>query len=80
MHNYLIKLAKLHRDRPDMFPAGTLGDVGFYQDDPCAIFQGGECNCDPDLVVNTDSDEAARVKRMVDSAAKFATIIRSKRQ
>ena len=44
--NYLTKLLRLERERK--LPPG-LWHVDIRHDDPCGIFRGQRCDCDPEI-------------------------------
>jgi hypothetical protein len=46
-HNYFPKLLALWAQ--GKIPAGRLTDVEVAHDDWCGIYEGGYCNCDPDV-------------------------------
>ena len=50
-HNYLTKIKKLYAE--GKIPSASLSNVDIYHDDWCAIYRGGLCDCDPDVVVKT---------------------------
>lgn len=55
-----------------------VSDVEIRHDDWCNIFHGGQCNCNPSLTQNVGGSEQERVRRIVDSAAKFREVVRKK--
>jgi hypothetical protein len=46
-HNYYRKLMELVEQ--GKIPPGRLTDVQVCHDDWCRIYQGGYCNCDPEI-------------------------------
>ncbi len=50
-HNYLKKLLALYQAGKLTLPGPGLYRLEVQHDDSCQIFQGGVCNCDPDLVI-----------------------------
>jgi hypothetical protein len=47
LHNYYAKLLQLF-DEGKLSP-GRLTEVFIYHDDWCGIYQGGYCDCDPEI-------------------------------
>ena len=68
-HNYYRKLTELHRR--GRIPAASLAEVDIYHDDWCGVYEGGYCNCDPDIELRPLSvvDEGAD-GRLREGAAK----------
>lgn len=54
MHNYIKKLTDL--DLANRFK-GKVCKVEALHDDWCRIYKKGECNCDPEIVVQIMDDE-----------------------
>ncbi len=52
-HNYFPKLERLANT--GSFPPGTITNVYVRHDDWCAIFDGGVCNCTPDIELDQDA-------------------------
>lgn len=48
-HNYWSMLQALAAQ--GKAPLGELTRASIYHDDDCAVFEGGYCNCDPDIVL-----------------------------
>ena len=48
-HNYFPKVLELHRQ--GKITGASLDLVDIYHDSWCRFNQGGNCNCDPDIVV-----------------------------
>jgi hypothetical protein len=48
-HNYMKKLLKLQAE--GKLPKVGLHDVDVAHDDWCQVYQGGYCNCDPDITI-----------------------------
>ena len=46
-HNYFAKLQKLITEGK----ISGVKDVDIFHDDWCAIYDGGYCNCDPDIKI-----------------------------
>jgi hypothetical protein len=46
-HNYYRKRMQLYQE--GKVPPGRLSEVDIYRDDGCRIYQGGYCNCDPEI-------------------------------
>ena len=46
--NYMKVIAEAFRD--GMFKTGEVAEITIQHDDWCAIFKGGKCNCDPDII------------------------------
>jgi hypothetical protein len=46
-HNYYEKLVKLFEE--GKVPRGRITDVDICHDDWCRIYQGGYCNCEPEI-------------------------------
>lgn len=48
-HNYQVKLQAMvaHGE----IPMDEVNNVRIMHDDWCDVFNGGRCNCDPDIVV-----------------------------
>lgn len=36
---------------------GTLRHIDIFHDDWCAIFKGGECNCNPDVLLRPETPD-----------------------
>jgi hypothetical protein len=49
-HNYVLKIERLYRE--GKIPTRVLSELFIYHDDPCGIFQGRHCDCDPDIRVH----------------------------
>lgn len=47
--NYLTDILTAYQKDPTVFKPGVL-DVMVYHDDACAFFNGGSCNCKPEVV------------------------------
>jgi hypothetical protein len=47
LHNYWEKLLRFVEQWP--LPPGRITEVDVCHDDWCAIYQGGYCNCDPEI-------------------------------
>lgn len=59
VHNYIPLLLKL-------FVEGKIkgfNDVDIRHDDDCSIFNGGYCDCEPDIVIRKDSSQSSRKVR-----------------
>lgn len=46
---YLAKLDAFNRENAHRFARGEVARVGVYHDDDCSIFEGGACDCDPEV-------------------------------
>jgi hypothetical protein len=57
-HNYYQKLIQLHEQ--GQIPLGSLTEVDICHDDWCAIYQGGYCNCDPDINLRRPPSPASK--------------------
>jgi hypothetical protein len=78
MHNYLKKISR--RVAEGTWPEFVgLGDLFIEHDDFCLIFHGGECNCDPFITLTTGLSVEEHLRRIADSAGRFAEIVRQKR-
>lgn len=55
--NYVKKLDKMKMDgKFDHIQPGTIFHNVVYHDDWCSIYKGGNCNCDPDIVIMSDEE------------------------
>ena len=48
-HNYITKIDKLVQD--GVLPEAGLCNIAIFHDDWCSAYQGGLCDCDPDIRV-----------------------------
>ena len=48
-HNHITKLMKMIRAGELPIEPGIAHAVDVLHDDDCGIFDGGRCNCDPDI-------------------------------
>jgi hypothetical protein len=64
MHNYLKKLAQLQSDGKVPGELGKAYDARIAHDNWCRVYNGGECNCDPDIsfieITKTNADQVAK--------------------
>ncbi len=49
MHNYLKKLDKMRREGKFPVESGKQYSAKVSHDSWCQVYDGGECNCDPDI-------------------------------
>lgn len=48
-HNYQKKFAKMIASGNVKLRAGKVGEIWIAHDDWCKVFNGGVCDCDPDI-------------------------------
>jgi len=56
MHNYQKKVSAMIASGELKHAPGTYTDVSVRHDEWCGIHSRQECNCDPDIVVNSITD------------------------
>lgn len=52
MHEYLKRLKAAQFK--GILDKGSVSHAAVIHDDWCGIFSGGECNCDPDILIRTN--------------------------
>lgn len=79
-HNYLKKLAKLQREGKVPAEKGKAYDARVAHDDWCQSYNGGYCNCDPDItfveITKNNAEEVA--KQVVADTKKFQEDMKKK--
>lgn len=59
MHEYLRRIEQaVRRGVIEEMDVPVL-DMDIFHDDSCALYSGGECNCDPSIVVTTENGSSA---------------------
>jgi len=72
MHNYLLKL-RLLKISPG------VANLEVRHDDWCLIYNGGECNCDPDLYLHPATSAQEFTKKFLELDKESRTAFNSKR-
>jgi hypothetical protein len=72
MHNYLLKLKLLN------VPPG-ISNLEVRHDDWCLIYNGGECNCDPDLYLHPATSVEEATKKFLELDEESRAAFNSKR-
>jgi hypothetical protein len=49
--NYIAKQMEFIRQHPELIQPGKLVNFAIAHDDWCSLFDGGPCDCDPDISV-----------------------------
>ncbi len=66
MHNYLKKLQRLQLEGKVPIELGKSYDTKISHDNWCQVYNGGECNCDPDIsFVEITEKKAEQVLKQV---------------
>ena len=80
MHNYLKKLEKLQREGRVPAEVGKAYDGKVAHDDWCHVYNGGECNCDPDIsfVEMTENNLRQVMKQVADDSKEFRARVEDK--
>jgi len=50
-HNYRAKLEAMIRAGRLSLEPGAVYHIDVYHDDDCGVFEGGACDCEPEIVV-----------------------------
>jgi hypothetical protein len=59
-NNYQVRLLDLLESGELVrLEPGQLKQINIYHDDWCAIFHGGACNCNPEVVADIDGQQEA---------------------
>jgi len=72
MHNYLLKL-RLLKISPG------VANLEVRHDDWCLIYNGGECNCDPDLYLHPATSAQEFTKKFLELDKESRRAFNSKR-
>ena len=57
-HNYVKKIMELFEDGKLDLDPGTLSHLHVFHDDDCAVWDGGFCDCEPELVLEDGTQPA----------------------
>ena len=72
MHNYLKKLERMQREGKFPIEKGKQYSAKIAHDDWCQTYNGGDCNCDPEISfveVTAENSEKVAKKIVEDSKA-----------
>ncbi len=80
MHNYLKKLQQMQREGKVPIEKGKQYSARVAHDNWCQTYNGGECNCDPDItfVEVTEQNVNSVAKHIVEDAREFREQIKKK--
>jgi len=73
LHNYEKKIIQLQAEGKLPAERGKVYDFKVAHDDWCRVYNGGECNCDPDMtaVEITDRNRQQVAKMIAVDSAEF---------
>jgi hypothetical protein len=57
VHEYLRRLGLAQKK--GILDAGTVAHANVMHDDTCGIYRDRECNCDPDITIETDKGKVS---------------------
>jgi len=75
--NYMVKILEGYQEHPEWYMPGKLVRLHIFHDEWCAIYEGGACNCNPDIKPELMEQDATKLDEAI---LKYTEALEDKRE